>query len=131
MRRYFGFQDLKGPMNVTIYHNPRCSKSRKTLKIIEDSGVSPQVVLYLEEKLGAADILDLASRLRRPVADLLRRGEAVFKEATNLPDLNDDAALAAWVAANPIVLQRPIVVDTATGNAVIGRPPENVHELLN
>ena len=118
-------------MNVTIYHNPRCSKSRKTLEIIEDSGVSPQVVLYLKEKLGAADILDLASRLHLPVADLLRRGEAVFKEATNLPDLNDDAALAAWVAANPMVLQRPIVVDTATGNAVIGRPPENVHELLN
>ena len=118
-------------MNVTIYHNPRCSKSRKTLEIIEDSGVSPQVVLYLKEKLSAADILDLASRLHLPVADLLRRGEAVFKEAQNLPDLSDDAALAAWVAANPTVLQRPIVVDTATGKAVIGRPPENVHELLN
>ena len=118
-------------MSVTIYHNPRCSKSRKTLEIIKDSGVSPQVVLYLEETLGAADILDLASRLHLPVADLLRRGEAVFKEATNLPDLNDDAALAAWVAANPRVLQRPIVVDAATGNAVIGRPPENVHELLS
>ncbi len=118
-------------MNVTIYHNPRCSKSRKTLEIIEDSGVSPQVVLYLKEKLSAADILDLASRLHLPVADLLRRDETVFKEAPNLPDLSDDAALAAWVAANPIVLQRPIVVDTATGNAVIGRPPENVHELLN
>jgi arsenate reductase len=118
-------------MNVTIYHNPRCSKSRKTLEIIRDSGVSPQVVLYLEEALGAADILELARRLQLPVAALLRRGEAVFKEANNRPDLNDDAALAAWVAANPIVLQRPIVVDTATGNAVIGRPPENVHELLN
>ena len=117
-------------MNLTIYHHPRCSKSRKTLEIIEDSGVSPRVVLYLNEKLVAADILDLASRLRLPVADLLRRGEAVFKEATNLPDLSDDAALAAWVAANPTVLQRPIVVNTATGNAVIGRPPENVHELL-
>ncbi|MGB5511879.1 MAG: arsenate reductase (glutaredoxin) [Woeseiaceae bacterium] len=118
-------------MNVTIYHNPRCSKSRKTLEIIKDSGVSPQVVLYLEEKLGAADILDLARHLHLPVAALLRRGEAVFKEAVNLPDLSDAAALAAWVAANPVVLQRPIVVDTATGNAVIGRPPENVHELLN
>ena len=131
VRRYFDFQDPKGPMNLTIYHNPRCSKSRKTLEIIKDSGVSPQVVLYLDEKLGATDILDLASRLHLPVADLLRRGEAAFKDATDLPDLNDDAALAAWVAANPIALQRPIVVDTATGNAVIGRPPENVHELLN
>ena len=131
MRRSCDFQELKGPMNVTIYHNPRCSKSRKTLEIIKDSGVSPQVVLYLQEELGTADILNLARRLQLPVAALLRRGEAVFKEAENLPDLNDDAALAAWVAANPIVLQRPIVVDTATGNAVIGRPPENVRELLN
>lgn len=118
-------------MNLTIYHNPRCSKSRKTLEIIENSGVCPLVVLYLEEQLGAADILDLAGRLRLPVADLLRRGEAAFKEGKNLPDLNDDAALAAWIAANPIVLQRPIVVDTATGKAIIGRPPENVQELLN
>jgi len=117
-------------MNLTIYHNPRCSKSRKTLEIIEDSGVSPQVVLYLAEKLDAADILDLASRLQLPVADLLRRGEAAFREAVNLPDLSDDPALAAWVAANPTVLQRPIVVDTATGKAIVGRPPENVHELL-
>lgn len=118
-------------MNVTIYHNPRCSKSRKTLEIIEDSGVSPRVVLYLKEKLAAADILDLASHLRLPVSDLLRRGETVFKTATNLPDLSDDAALAGWVASNPVVLERPIVVDTATGKAIIGRPPENVRELLN
>lgn len=101
------------------------------MEIIENSGDSPEVVLYLEENLSAADIRELARRLQLPVAALLRRGEAAFKEAANLPDLNDDAALAAWVAANPIVLQRPIVVDSATGKAVIGRPPENVHELLN
>jgi arsenate reductase len=117
-------------MNITIYHNPRCSKSRKTLEIIEYSGVSPRIVLYLKEPLDAADILDLASRLRLPVAELLRRSETVFKEALNLPNLSDDSALAAWVAANPIALQRPIVVNTATGKAVIGRPPENVRELL-
>jgi len=101
------------------------------LEIIEEFGVAPQVVLYLEKNLSAADILELARRLQLPVAALLRRGEAAFKEAANLPDLNDDAALAAWVAANPVVLQRPIVVDTATGKAVIARPPENVCELLN
>ncbi len=100
------------------------------MEIIENSGISPQVIHYLEETLGAGDILELASHLRLPVADLLRRGETAFKEATDLPDLSNDAALAAWVAANPTVLQRPIVVDTATGKAIIGRPPENVHELL-
>jgi arsenate reductase len=118
-------------MSLTIYHNPRCSKSRKTLAIIEEAGIEPGIVLYLEDTPGAADILDMASKLGKSVADLLRRGESTFKEATDLPDLNNDAALAAWVAAHPIVLERPIVVDTASGKAVIGRPPENVKELLS
>ena len=65
-----------------------------------------------------------------PVADLLRRGEAEFREATDLPDLADDGALADWIARNPKVLQRPIIVDGLTQRAVIGRPPEAVSELL-
>jgi arsenate reductase len=117
-------------MSLRIYHNPRCSKSRKTLEIIKESGVEPGIVLYLEDTPAAAEILDLADKLGKPVADLLRRGESAFKEATDLPDLSNDAALAAWVEAHPIVLERPIVVDTASGKAVIGRPPENVRELL-
>lgn len=117
-------------MSLRIYHNPRCSKSRKTLEIIKESGVEPGIVLYLEDTPAAAEILDLAERLGKSVADLLRRGESAFKEATDLPDLSNDAALAAWVEAHPIVLERPIVVDTASGKAVIGRPPENVRELL-
>ena len=63
-------------------------------------------------------------------AELLRRGEARFREATDLPALDDDAALAAWLATHPIVLERPIVVDTDSGRAVLGRPPGNVAELL-
>lgn len=117
-------------MTVTIYHNPRCSKSRKTLELIEDAGVEPEIVLYLQDTPAAAEIAALAQSLGKSVADLLRRGESAFKEATDLPDLADNTALAAWVAAHPIVLERPIVVDTATGRAVIGRPPENVTELL-
>jgi arsenate reductase len=117
-------------MSLTIYHNPRCSKSRKTLEIIQASGVEPSIVLYLEDRPAAADILDVADKLGKPVADLLRRGESTFKDATDLPDLADDAALAAWIAAHPIVLERPIVVDTANGKAVIGRPPETVNALL-
>jgi len=118
-------------MAVTIFHNPRCSKSRDTLELITDSGVDHRVVRYLEDPPDAATILDLARRLGLPVADLLRRGESEFRDAGDLPDLGDDAALAAWIAEHPIVLQRPIVVSDETGAAVIGRPPENVLPLLS
>ena len=117
-------------MTITIYHNPRCSKSRKSLEIINAAGISPTIVEYLREPPDAAAVEKLAELLGVPVADLLRRGETEFKEATDLPDLADDAALAAWVARNPRVLQRPIVVDDERQHAVIGRPPENVEALL-
>ena len=118
-------------MTLRIYHNPRCSKSRQTLDIIRSAGIEPEVVLYLEETPSAAAIVDVAGKLGRPVADLLRRGEAEFKTADDLPDLADDAALAAWLAAHPKVIERPIVVDTGSGRAILGRPPENVNELLD
>jgi arsenate reductase len=118
-------------MALKIYHNPRCSKSRKTLEIIQNAGVEPAIVLYLQETPSAAEILEVADLLQLPVADLLRRGEAAFKEAEDLPDLADNAALAAWIEAHPIVLERPIVVDTDSGEAVVGRPPENVNALLS
>jgi len=118
-------------MAVTIYHNPRCSKSRQTLQLITDSGAAHRVVLYLEDSLNAATIVDLADKLGLPVADLLRRGESELKEATDLPDIDDDERLANWLAAHPIVLERPIVVNDESGKAVIGRPPENVSALLS
>ena len=118
-------------MSLKIYHNPRCSKSRKTLEIIQAAGVEPTIVHYLDDTPTAAEILEVANNLGKPVADLLRCGESSFKEATDLPDLSDDAALAAWLEQHPIVLERPIVVDTETGKAVVGRPPENVNDLLS
>ena len=117
-------------MAITIYHNPRCSKSRKTLAIIEETGISPRVVRYLDEPLAATEILALSGQLGHPVRNLLRRGETAFKDATDLPDLNDDVALATWLEEHPIVLERPIVVDSTSGRAIIGRPPERVAELL-
>jgi arsenate reductase len=117
-------------MALTIYHNPRCSKSRQTLQLIADAGIEPTIVRYLQTRLAAAEILQIAERLGCPVASLLRRGEREFKEATDLPDLADSQALADWLVAHPVVLQRPIVVDTERNTAVIGRPPENVRELL-
>ena len=117
-------------MPITIYHYPRCSKSRKTLEIIQKAGVEPTVVLYLQDTPSAAEILDIAKKLGKSVADLLRRGEREFKDADDLPDLADDGALAAWVEMHPIVLERPVVVETDSGQAVVGRPPENVLALL-
>ena len=117
-------------MAVTIYHNPRCSKSRKTLELITDADAAHTVVLYRDDSPDAQTIVGLAEKLGLSVADLLRRGESEFKEATDLPDLADNAALAEWLSQHPIVLERPIVVDNESGKAVMGRPPENVLELL-
>ena len=75
--------------------------------------------------------LDFAGKLEMPVSELLRRGEPDFKAAKDLPDLDDDSALAEWLSRHPRVLQRPIVVDSKRGKAVIGRPPENVCDLLS
>ena len=116
-------------MSLTIYHNPRCSKSRETLKLLQNSGVEHAVIEYLREPPTAERILQLASLLGVAVAELLRRGEDNFKNAQDLPDIDDEKALAAWIARNPTVLQRPIVVDDHANRAVVGRPPENVLEL--
>ena len=116
---------------LTIYHNPRCSKSRATLGIIEEAGVTPDIVAYLDTPPSGARIVELAGMIGIPVRDLLRRGESDFKEAMDLPDLDDDVALAEWLSNHPRVIERPIVVDSASGRAVIGRPPENVTELLS
>ena len=115
---------------LTMYHNPRCSKSRETLEILQDSGIDLVVVEYLQETPDASRIQRLAELLNIPVADLLRRGEDDFKNASDLPDLGDDVALAGWIEKHPKTLQRPIVVDDEHGRAVVGRPPENVEALL-
>lgn len=117
-------------MQLTIYHNPRCSKSRQTLELIRERGIEPAIVPYLDEPPTPEKILELAGLLDMSVADLLRRNEDDFRSASDLPPLNDDKALARWVSAHPRVLQRPIVVDETSGRAVVGRPPENVLELL-
>ena len=117
-------------MSITIYHNPRCSKSRKTLELLQESGVQPTIVEYLREPPSADATLRHASLIGVRVADLLRRGEDEFKQADDLPDLDDDAALAGWLEAHPKVIERPIVVDETNNRAVIGRPPENVLDLV-
>jgi arsenate reductase len=118
-------------MALTIYHNPRCSKSRQTLELIRNAGIEPEIIRYLDDTLSPEAILGLADSLGVRVADLLRRKESEFRTADDLPDLDDNEALAEWLANHPKVIERPIVVDADSGRAVMGRPPENVAELLS
>jgi len=118
-------------MSHTIYHNPRCSKSRKTLELLEERGIEPRIVRYLDEPPSADELLGLAARLGRPVRELLRQNEDEFRAVRDNLDLDDDASLATWLATHPRVLERPIVVDEDSDRAVIGRPPENVLGLLD
>ena len=117
-------------MSITMYHNPRCSKSRKTLELLQQSGIEPRIVEYLGTPPNAAETLRIAELIGVRVADLLRRGEDEFRQADDLPNLDDDAALAKWLESHPKVIERPIVVDEDNERAVIGRPPENVLELV-
>jgi arsenate reductase len=111
-----------------IYHNPRCSKSRQTLQLLEENGVQPEVVLYLESPPSAGDLKDLLEKLGINARDLLRKGEDAYKE-NNLKDkdLSDDDLIAAMVSF-PKLIERPIVVKGK--QAVLGRPPENVLALI-
>lgn len=113
---------------MKIYHNPRCSKSRNTLQIIEEAGIEPEVILYLQTPPSSEDIKDLLTKLGMSARDLLRKGEDDYK-ANNLSDesLSEDQ-LIQFMVQYPKLIERPIVVK---GNkAVLGRPPENVQALL-
>ena len=117
-------------MTITIYHNPGCSKSRKTLELIESRGITPKIVQYLNEPPDAAALLTLAAQLQLPLEQILRKSEAQLAEAEKPVPIHDDQLLARWLQAHPQVLQRPIVVNEDTETAIIGRPPENVFEIL-
>lgn len=112
----------------TIYHNPRCSKSRQTLQLLEDNGVHPAVVLYLDNTPDASSLKALLAKLGIDARALLRKGEDAYKDL-NLADATlDDEALIQAMVANPKLIERPIVVKGE--RAVLGRPPENVLELI-
>lgn len=115
-------------MALKIYHNPRCSKSRQTLKLIEDAGAEPEISLYLTNLLSPEEIKELLSKLGFSDArQLMRKGEAIYKEL-NLKDETDQNALIDAMSAHPKLIERPIVVK---GNrAILGRPPENVEKFL-
>ena len=115
-------------MTVTIYHNPRCSKSRATLKLLEERGVDCEIVEYLKTPPDAATLDGLLTNLGMEPRDLMRRKEAPYREnRLDDEDLTREALIGAMVA-NPILIERPIVV--AGGKAALGRPPEAVLAIL-
>lgn len=117
------------PHDVAIYHNPRCSKSRETLKLLEERGIKPDVILYLETPPSVDTLQELVSKLGLGSArDLMRKGEEIYKEL-NLADpaINEQQLLQA-LADHPRLIERPIVL--AQGKARLGRPPEQVLEIL-
>lgn len=117
-------------MKLTIYHNPQCSKSRNTLSLIKEQGIQPEIVLYLENVIAAEDILNIANLLGSPVRDIIRSNEKDYLKENNYPLGGNNIELSIWLAKNPKVLQRPIVVNNSNSKAIIGRPPENLYEIL-
>jgi len=113
---------------VVIYHNPRCSKSRATLKILQAHGIQPKIIEYLKTPLSRDEITNLITMLNISARNLLRKGESVYK-VLDLENKNiNDANIISAIADNPILMERPIVVNG--GKAKIGRPPEQVLELF-
>ena len=113
---------------VTLYHNPRCSKSRQTLALLEERGIEPEIIKYLETPPDVATITGLLDKLGISAIELIRRGEAPFAELGLAGREADDAALIEAMVSHPVLIQRPIVVSGE--QARIGRPPENVLDIL-
>ena len=113
---------------ITIYHNPRCGKSRATLNILEERGIRPTVIEYLKTPPDAKTLDGLLKKLGMEPRDLMRKGEAAYKELDLKEEGKDRTALIVAMVENPILIERPIVVN---GDMVaLGRPPENVIAIL-
>ena len=113
--------------DVTIYHNPRCSKSRKTLALLQEHGIEPTVVEYLKNPPDKHELENVTRKLGVKPEQIVRQGEAAFKQHFAGKSLSDNEWLDA-LAEHPILIERPIVVRGE--RAVIGRPPENVLDLV-
>jgi len=113
---------------ITIYHNPRCSKSRETLALLEENGINPNIVEYLQQRPSTKTLKELLQKLKMTPRELLRKGEDAYKE-NNLDDMTlSDAQLINVMVKHPKLIERPIVVKGS--KAVLGRPPENVLSIL-
>ena len=115
-------------MSVKIYHNPRCSKSRQTLQLLQEQGIEPEIIEYLKKPPTAEELNDILQKLGMEPRELMRKKEAEYK-ASGLDDEKlDRQALINGMVNHPILIERPIVV--ANDKAAIGRPPEAVLTIL-
>ena len=115
-------------MNFKIYHNPRCSKSRQTLEFLQNNGIDPEIIEYLNNPPSARELKNILESLELRLRELMRKNEELYKTNNlNSPDLSDDQLIRAMIE-NPILIERPIVL--ADGKAAIGRPPETVLNIL-
>ncbi len=112
---------------MKIYHNPRCTKSRETLQLIQEAGMDVEIIEYLNNPPTVAELKEVIGLLGIKPADLLRKGEAIFKENYKGKNFSDDEWITI-MTENPKLIERPIVIQN--GKAVIGRPPERVLELM-
>lgn len=114
--------------DVSIYHNPRCSKSRQTLALLDEQGITPEIVEYLKSPPTTDVLTGILKQLDMTARQLLRKGEAIYKEL-NLSDISlTDEQLIQAMCDNPKLIERPIVIKN--GKAKLGRPPESVLEIL-
>ena len=115
-------------MTIRIFHNPRCSKSRTTLALLQEQGIDPEIKLYLDSPPNVDELRSILKKLGITPRELMRKGEAEYREQ-NLNDeaLTDDDLILAMVST-PKLIERPIVL--ANGRAALGRPPESVLDIL-
>lgn len=112
---------------MKLYHNPRCAKSRQTLALLKEKGIDPVIVLYLVDLLTYSELSNLIGLLNIPPVQLVRKSEAIWKDNFKGKALTDQQIIEAMIA-HPKLIERPIVVKGT--RAVLGRPPENVLQLL-
>ena len=112
---------------MKIYHNPQCSKSRQTLQLIEEQGIKPEIILYKSTPPTVAELKDVIAKTGLKPMDIIRKGEAIYKEKYKGKEYTDDEWIEIMVT-HPTLIERPIVIE---GNkAILGRPPQNVVELF-
>lgn len=114
--------------NFIIYHNPRCSKSRQTLALLNERGCEPKIFLYLEEELTTENLKEVLQKLNMEPRELLRKGEEEYRKNNLSDDRLNNEDLIKFMIKHPKLIERPIVVKE--NKAILGRPPENVLKLI-